>query len=55
MMVHCTWDVGYLLVSQRDWMKIKESLEYLSFSDILELFSEMFFIQKSSLSPNYLY
>lgn len=55
MMVHCTWDVGYLAVSQRDQMTIKESLEHLNISDSLELSLKFSLYTMSSLSLNYLH
>lgn len=55
MMVYCTWDVGYLPVSQRDQTMIKESLEHLSISDGLELSLKFSLYTMSSLSLNYLH
>lgn len=54
-MLHCTWDVGYLPVSQRDQLTIKESLEHLSISDSLELSLKFYLYTTSSLSLNYLH
>jgi len=55
MMVHCTWDVGYLPGSQRDQMTIKESLEHLTISDSLELSLQFSLYTMSGLSMNYLH
>lgn len=57
MIVHCTWDVGYLPVSQRVQMIIKESLEHVSSStsDSLELFLKFSLFTTSSFSLNYLH
>lgn len=55
MMLHCTWDVGYLPVSQRDEMMIKVSLEHLSISDILKLSLKFSLYTTNSLSLNYLH